>query len=70
MSQSRRVVAAQEGHDEDEMNKAYLDCSIKGFNPDRHEALYNDAKYRSLRHEHIYSQCIPSECTFQPELIT
>lgn len=33
-------------------------------------ALYNDAKHRTMRKEHIYSNCIDQECTFQPQLIT
>jgi hypothetical protein len=33
-------------------------------------ALYDDAKHRNLRQEHIYSKCYDKECTFKPELIT
>ena len=33
-------------------------------------ALYDDAKHRILRKEHIYSNCIDQECTFKPKLIT
>lgn len=33
-------------------------------------ALYDDAKHRILRKEHIYSNCIDQECTFKPRLIT
>jgi hypothetical protein len=32
--------------------------------------LYNDAKHRNLRKEHIYANCIDQECTFKPTLIT
>ena len=33
-------------------------------------ALYDDAKHRNLRQEHIYAKCYDRECTFKPELIT
>lgn len=33
-------------------------------------ALYEDAKHRILRKEHIYANCIDQECTFKPRLIT
>lgn len=33
-------------------------------------ALYDDAKHRLLRKEHIYANCIDQECTFKPKLIT
>ena len=36
----------------------------------KHQALYEDAKHRNLRHEHIYSKCIDRECTFKPKLVT
>ena len=37
---------------------------------DKFIALYDDAKHRNLRQEHIYAKCIDKECTFKPELIT
>ena len=39
-------------------------------NMSKHEALYNDAKYRSQRQRDIYSRCIDKECTFKPHMIT
>lgn len=33
-------------------------------------ALYDDAKHRNFRQEHIYAKCYDKECTFKPELIT
>lgn len=33
-------------------------------------ALYDDAKHRNLRQEHIYAKCFDKECTFKPKLIT
>lgn len=33
-------------------------------------ALYNDAKYRNLRKEQIYANCLDQECTFKPTLVT
>ena len=37
---------------------------------DKHTMLYDDAKHRLMRQEHIYSKCIDRECTFKPQLIT
>ena len=37
---------------------------------DKFMALYDDAKHRNLRQEHIYAKCIDKECTFKPVLIT
>ena len=33
-------------------------------------SLYDDAKHRNLRQEHIYNKCIDKECTFKPKLVT
>lgn len=33
-------------------------------------ALYEDAKHRILRKDHIYANCNDKECTFKPKLIT
>ena len=40
------------------------------INGDKHTMLYDDAKHRQMRQEHIYSKCIDRECTFKPALIT
>ena len=48
----------------------YQDNDEENVNLPKHQALYNDAKHRLLRHEHIYSKCIDRECTFKPKLIT
>jgi hypothetical protein len=48
--------------DLDESREAALDSK---FN-----ALYNDAKYRNVRKEQIYANCLDAECTFKPELVT
>ena len=40
------------------------------MNADKHTSLYDDAKHRQMRQEHIYSKCIDRECTFKPALIT
>ena len=44
--------------------------NIKQNVHDKFSALYDDARHRNLRQEHIYSKCIDKECTFKPELIT
>jgi hypothetical protein len=37
---------------------------------DKFLALYDDAKHRNLRQEHIYAKCFDKECTFKPRLVT
>jgi len=39
-------------------------------NEEKFIALYDDAKHRSLRQEHIYAKSKDHECTFKPKLIT
>lgn len=46
------------------VNSKPLPCAEKFI------ALYDDAKHRNLRQEHIYAKCIDKECTFKPDLIT
>jgi hypothetical protein len=35
-------------------------------NNEKFMALYDDAKHRNLRQEHIYAKCYDKECTFKP----
>jgi len=42
----------------------------KKLNDGKFMALYDDAKHRTLRKEHIYKKCVDKECTFKPKLIT
>lgn len=38
------------------------------INPDKFSSLYEDAKRRKERQDKIYSACVESECTFQPDI--
>lgn len=62
--------------EEQEFGNTYNGKSTKGANSkplpcaEKFIALYDDAKHRNLRQEHIYAKCIDKECTFKPDLIT
>ena len=43
---------------------------IKPVDNSKFLALYDDAKHRNLRQEHIYAKCFDKECTFKPTLVT
>lgn len=51
-------------------SKAYSTQQRQMQKEEKFMALYDDAKHRILRKEHIYSNCIDQECTFKPKLIT
>lgn len=58
-----------------QLNSSKLTQNASFFNRssvqvDKHTMLYDDAKHRLMRQEHIYSKCIDRECTFKPDLIT
>lgn len=58
-----------------QLNSSKLTQNASFFNRssvqvDKHTMLYDDAKHRLMRQEHIYSKCIDRECTFKPQLIT
>ena len=52
------------------LNYSYVSRDAPLPNEDKFFALYDDAKHRNLRQEHIYAKCYDQECTFKPKLIT
>jgi len=66
MEESNHMFASSHDSNTQRMNESWI---TPGDKLDKFMLLYDDAMKRKQRKDNIYSKCLDSECTFQPDLI-